>query len=185
MTRKTRQDKEVGINPHFDEAQAGNPLCNACGGDEVKKPRGRPVKVGVEKHIRITDGIMTDRINELMSAPQYGNFNKVINDALFYGLPVLYEKVFGDGLADVEFKESKKQASDGTDEEFNAIVIRLLREIVLNATINKSILSSLFNDRSYALEGTNTKRNFDSGIMSDTPEYLARYEIEGIKSLRR
>lgn len=185
MARKTRQDKEVGINPDFDGAQAGNPLCNACGGDEVKRARGRPVKVGVEKHIRITDGIMTDRINELMSTPQYGNFNKVINDALFYGLPVLYEKVFGNGLSDVEFTESKKQASGGTDEEFNAVVIRLLREVVLNATINKSILSSLFNERSYAIEGTKRKSNFDSGIMSDTPEYLARYEIEGIRSLRR
>lgn len=185
MTRKNRQDKEVGINPHFDGAQAGNPLCNACGGDEVKKPRGRPVKVGVEKHIRITDGIMTDRINELMSTPQYGNFNKVINDALFYGLPVLYEKVFGDGLADVEFSEKEANNSGAPDEEFNAVVIRLLREVVLNVTINKSILSSLFNERSYAIEGTKRKGNFDSGIMSDTPEYLARYEIEGIKSLRR
>ena len=26
-----QQDKEVGINPDFDEAEAGNPLCRACG----------------------------------------------------------------------------------------------------------------------------------------------------------
>ena len=26
-----KQDKEVGINPDFDEAEAGNPLCRACG----------------------------------------------------------------------------------------------------------------------------------------------------------
>lgn len=185
MTRKNRQDKEVGINPDFDDAQAGNPLCNACGGEVHKKPRGRPVKVGVEKHIRITDGIMAERINELIAAPQYGNFNKVINDALFYGLPVLYEKVFGDSLADIEFVEKEKTDSGTAEEEFNAVVIRLLREIVLNATINKSLLSSLFNDRSYELEGKSRKRNFDSGTMSDTPDYLSRYEIEGIKSLRR
>ena len=151
----------------------------------IKKPRGRPVKVGVEKHIRITDGIMTERINELIAVPQYGNFNKVINDALFYGLPVLYEKVFGDSLADTEFSEKEKTDGNATDEEFNAVVIRLLREIVLNATINKSILSSLFNERSYELEGKSRKSNFESGIMSDTPDYLSRYEVEGIKSLRR
>ena len=185
LTRKNRQDKEVGINPDFDGAEAGNPLCNACGEEVIKKPRGRPVKVGVEKHIRITDGIMTERINELIAVPQYGNFNKVINDALFYGLPVLYEKVFGDSLADTEFSEKEKTDGNATDEEFNAVVIRLLREIVLNATINKSILSSLFNERSYELEGKSRKSNFESGIMSDTPDYLSRYEVEGIKSLRR
>ena len=184
MTQKNRQDKEVGINPDFEGAQAGNPLCRACGTEEVKKPRGRPVKVGVEKHIRITDGIMADRINELMASPQYGNFNKVVTDALFYGLPILYEKVFVGKVEEVSFSEEKKTDA-ATDEEFHAIVVRLLREVVLNATINKSILSSLFNERSHALEGTSRKENFESGLMSDTPDYLSRYEIEGIRTLRR
>lgn len=46
MNNKRKQDKEVGINPDFDEAEAGNPLCHACGTEDVKKQRGRPVKIG-------------------------------------------------------------------------------------------------------------------------------------------
>ena len=30
MQKNRKQDKEVGINPDFDEAEAGNPLCHAC-----------------------------------------------------------------------------------------------------------------------------------------------------------
>ena len=67
-----QQDKEVGINPDFDEAEAGNPLCHACGTEEMKKQRGRPVKIGTEKHIRITDSDLTDKINLLMKIPGYG-----------------------------------------------------------------------------------------------------------------
>ena len=91
MKKNRKQDKEVGINPDFDEAEAGNPLCHACGAEDVKKQRGRPVKIGTEKHIRITDSDLTDKINLLMKIPGYGNFNKVINEALFYGLPILAE----------------------------------------------------------------------------------------------
>ena len=102
MQKKRKQDKEVGINPDFDEAEAGNPLCHACGTEEVKKQRGRPVKIGTEKHIRITDSDLTDKINLLMKIPGYGNFNKVINEALFYGLPILAEKICGDAVTQEE-----------------------------------------------------------------------------------
>ena len=50
-----QQDKAFGINPSATSAQAGDPLCSACGTGDGKRSRGRPVKVGVEKHIRITD----------------------------------------------------------------------------------------------------------------------------------
>ena len=58
--------------------------------------------------------------------------------------------------------------------------------MVLNATINKSILSSLFHD----LERINKALNVDSelyeqGLMSDTPDYLHDYEISGLKKMRR
>ena len=36
MQENCKQDKEVGINPDFDEAEAGNPLCPAGGTEEVK-----------------------------------------------------------------------------------------------------------------------------------------------------
>lgn len=55
--------------------------------------RGGSVKVGREKHIRITGSGMADMINELMACSEGGSFNQVNNEALFYGLPIQAEKV--------------------------------------------------------------------------------------------
>lgn len=50
----------------------------------------------------------------------------------------------------------------------------------------KSILSSLYHEKSEEIAKDRDRANrFDSGLMSDTPEYLERYEAEGIKKLRR
>lgn len=179
--------KEVGINPDFEEAQAGNPLCHACGAEEGKKPRGRPVKIGVEKHIRITDVSMTEMINALVNHPDGGNFNQVINEALFYGLPILYEKLYGGTVTEEEKISLVKPRKKGSkDEELNAVTVQLLRETVLNATINKSILSSIFN---FICEKCSDERDiikeFNTGLLADTPEYLVSFEAEGIKKLRR
>ena len=187
LQKNRKQDKEVGINPDFDEAEAGNPLCRACGTEEMKRSKGRPVKIGIEKHIRITDSELTDKINLLMKMPGYENFNKVINEALFYGLPILAEKICGDAVTQEERAALTTPRKIGSREEkFYAVVVQLLREAVLNVTINKSILSSLYHEKSEEIAKDRDRANrFDSGLMSDTPEYLERYEAEGIKKLRR
>ena len=187
MKKNRKQDKEVGINPDFDEAEAGNPLCRACGTEEMKRSKDWPVKIGIEKHIRITDSELTDKINLLMKMPGYENFNKVINEALFYGLPILAEKICGDAVTPEERAALTTPRKSGSREEkFYAVVVQLLREAVLNVTINKSILSSLYHEKSEEIAKDRDRANrFDSGLMSDTPEYLERYEAEGIKKLRR
>ena len=160
MNNKCKQVKEVGINPDFEAAEAGNPLCHACGAEEGKKPRGRPVKIGVEKQI---------------------------NEALFYGLPILYEKLYGGTVTEEEKISLVKPRKKGSkDEELNAVTVQLLRETVLNATINKSILSSIYNflSEKYASDRDLIK-DFNTGLLADTPEYLGSYEAEGIKRLRR
>lgn len=187
MTKNNKQDKEVGINPDFEGAQAGNPLCRADGTGEMKKLRGRPVTVGVEKYIRITDSDMADKINSLMQDGGYGNFNKVISDALFYGLPILREKLVGGVVTEEEqIALSKPRESGSREEEFYAVAIRLLREIALNGAINKSILSSLYNFI-YEITDPRSKeaKAFYGGIMSETPEYLEQFEAEGLKNLRK
>ncbi len=64
--------------------------------------------------------------------------------------------------------------------------MRLLKETVLNVTINKSILSTLYNVKDFELDGLKVdKRMFEDGLMSDTPDYLTDYEIHGLKSLRQ
>ena len=52
--------------------------------------------IGVEKHVRITNTDISDQIDRLMELPEYKSFNKVVNDALFYGLPKLTESIFGE-----------------------------------------------------------------------------------------
>ena len=126
-------------------------------------------------------------IDEIATHDGYNSFNKVINDALFYGLPILRDKVVG-GMVTEEEKENlvAPRKSGSTDEEFYATLTRLLSETVLNITINKSILSSLFNfiSENYPDEqGIIQKLN--NGRLADTPEYIEQFEAEGIKNLRK
>ena len=64
-------------------------------------------------------------------------------------------------------------------------VVKLLKEVIINATINKSLLSSLYHAQEAALNRkvlSGTK--FTEGRYSETPEYLADYEIQGLRELR-
>ena len=144
-------------------------------------------KIGVQRHIRIVDSEMNEQIDRLTQQPRYGSANKVINEALFYGLPILAEKICGEPVTQEERVALTMLRKSGSKEEnFYAVVVQLLREIVLNVTINKSILSSLYNEKSETLAGNRDRaKRFDNGLMGDTPAYLERYEAEGIKKLRR
>lgn len=143
-------------------------------------------KIGIQKHIRIEDTEIRSQIDKVMQLPEYKSFNKVVNDALFYGLPILYEKLFGEISAAKEEREPpSRRKKAGGDEEFYALVVRLLRETVLNVTINKSLLSSLFNAKVLEYEGLKVRGDFAQGLMCDTPDYLESYELDGIRSLRK
>ena len=144
-------------------------------------------KIGVQRHIRIADSEMNEQIDRLTKQPGYESANKVINEALFYGLPILAEKICGETVTQEERVALTMLRKSGSKEEnFYAVVVQLLREIVLNVTINKSILSSLYNEKSETLAGNRDRaKRFDNGLMGDTPAYLERYEAEGIKKLRR
>lgn len=144
-------------------------------------------KIGIQKHIRITDSDITEQIDRIMERPEYKSFSKVVNDALFYGLPILCEKLFGEvSLTEEVEPPSQRQSCDGLDEKSFNVLVKLLKETVLNVTINKSILSSLFHDlkqvnRVLQIDG----EQYEQGLMSDTPDYLYEYEVEGLKKMRR
>ena len=77
-----------------------------------------------------------------MQQPGYESANKVINDALYYSLPILSEKIYGNAVTEEErLALSKPRESGSRNEEVYAIVSRLLP--TLNAAINKTILSSI------------------------------------------
>ena len=154
---------------------------------EEMKVAAKREKIGVQRHIRIADSEMNAQIERLMEQPDYESANKVINAALFYGLPILAEKICGEPVTQEERVALTMLRKSGSKEEnFYAVVVQLLREIVLNVTINKSILSSLYNLMNDMLDPkSETTKQFESGLMGDTPAYLERYEAEGIKKLRR
>lgn len=50
-----------------------------------------------DRHIRIYDVIVLEQIDKIMEHPKYQkSFNKVINDALFYGVQQLYDYLYGE-----------------------------------------------------------------------------------------
>ena len=183
MKEKGKQDKDCATGtldpPERTEAQAGNPLC--FGGDRnISDNRAR-------RYIRITDTECWQMIDKISQDEKYKNsFNKIINDALFYGLPLLYEKLYGVAVLSAEESPlSERKISRLEDKQF-AVMIRLLKETVLNVTINKSILSSLFHGKCLEYKGGKVDaENFENGIISDTPDYLYDYEMDGLKKLRR
>lgn len=147
----------------------------------------KKAKIGVEKHIRITDEETNRQIDRVLELPEYKSFNQVVNDALFYGLPILCEKLFGEAvLSEETAPPSQRQSFGGLDEKSFNVLVRLMKETVLNVTINKSILSSLFHGKCLEYKGCKVDaENFESGVISDTPDYLNDYEISGLKKMRR
>lgn len=143
----------------------------------------------VRKFITITDIGLWEKIDEIMTLPQYQkSFNKVINEALFYGLDELHRKLFETVEEESEMQTIFKTVRriDGLNEDIFYQIVKLLKEVILNATINKSILCSLFEAKSLELcgEKVNAKK-FSDGAFRDTPDYLTAYELRALRDLRK
>ena len=148
----------------------------------------KEVDKAVDRHIRITDMYIMEQIDEIMEDSEYNSFSKVINDALFYGLPILRNKLYGEVTLDDEQPTPSRPQINGSmlDDELFDTIVKLMKETVINVTINKSILSSIYHD----LERVNKVLQLDNdlyekGLMSDTPDYLYEYELEWLKKLRQ
>ena len=63
---------------------------------EIKNLKEKRNYIGEEKHIRITDIEIGKQIERIMELPEYESFNKVITESLFYGVPMLCEKLLGE-----------------------------------------------------------------------------------------
>lgn len=140
------------------------------------------------RYIRIRDADMWAKIDKLMTLPKYSkSFNKVANDAMYYGLEILLKKNFE--TTEEEYANTgKKQIVrkiDGVNEAYFMEVVKLLKEVIINATINKSLLSSLYHAQEAALNRkVLSGAKFTEGRYSETPEYLTDYEIQGLRELR-
>jgi len=142
--------------------------------------------IGVEKHIRITDAEIGKQIEHIMELPEYKSFNKVITEALFYGVPMLCEKLFGEVNIDGSTPSIPTQRVNELEDKHFQVMIQLLKETVMNVVINKSILSSLFHAKEYDNKDLPIdNEQFSGGLMSDTPDYLYDFETNSLKKMRR
>lgn len=150
----------------------------------------KEVEKSVDRHIRIWDTESPKQIDKIMEYPEYKSFSKVINDALFIALPIMLNRLEGKEEVTLSIEQAEPykpilQAKLMSDEASD-IVIKLLREAVMNVVINKSILSSLY----HAIGNLNrqcgiSNELYEQGLMSDTPEYLEDFEMQQMKKLKQ
>ena len=138
----------------------------------------------VRKFISIYDVSIWEQIDKLMTLPQYEKtFNKVINDALFYGLPLLIKEAFGE----IDYEEEVKQYNSvhSREEEFYGQVVRLFKESIMNMNIIKAVVSSLFEAKRLELMHQPVSAEaFKTGCFQDTPEFANDYELRELRKIR-
>ena len=141
------------------------------------------------KYIRINDDEIWEYIKKIMELEPYRkSFNKVINDALKCGFPILYNSLFNIVEEKEENNTSIKMVRkiNGVDENYFSQITNLIKEVVLNVTINKSILCSLYGIKEIEIEGGKVDiKKIKKGAYRDTPDYLIDYEINGLNELRK
>lgn len=141
------------------------------------------------KFITIIDESKLEDIARLMEKDDYkDDFNKVINDAIDYGLPQLLKVAYGeieeDGLPSTQPQGYELLVND-FDSDKLAEILDLFEEVLLNATLNKSMVASLFNEKTKRLGGQTVKPDsFERGVLSATPPYLAEHERMVLNRIR-
>ena len=139
------------------------------------------------KFISISDMEKWEQIDELMSMPKYEkSFNKVINDALDYGLPLLLKAEKGE----VTYESEKEKYDEKQVEMYYRLdelimeIVGLVEEVVLSETMCKSMVCSLFNEKVQELgKETINGRKLKEGYFRDIPEYLESYERRSLREL--
>lgn len=142
-------------------------------------------------YFRLRDEENWQMIDRLMTLPHYANNRaSLLNNALSYGLPKLIEAEFGektlnaDSCEQAAEKPSVQKVIEYVHDERIDEVVRLLQEVVMNTTISKSLVCSLFNAKSAEMNGTPlSAKKFDGGAMRDTPSYMTKYEVDMLNEM--
>lgn len=146
----------------------------------------------VRKFITVTDDLKWEYIDRLMQLDKYKkSFNKVINDALDYGLPLLLKSEFGEIEDEATPEEShakveSQRVIERVADESLVEITDLLEEILMNTKLSKSMLASLFNERAKNLYGYSVRPElFDMGYLQDTPMYLSESEQTALNNIKK
>lgn len=149
----------------------------------------------IKQTIRIWDADAAEKLDRIQALPQYKSFNKVINDVVDRGLPILYKELFG-GEEEPEEEweppafpeELTQQPPMCPDREFCWTATLLLKEINLNELLNKQMLSGIFRFLALIAEGTTGEefvKLLVAGKLGLTPDCLAKQEAEGLKAISK
>ena len=138
------------------------------------------------KFINIADMSLWEYIDKIMEHPDYDkSFNKVINSALLFGLPILYKRLFD--TVEIDGEETPVSVpNEYNSDAYYFQMVRLMKEMIANEVITKSLVCSLFNERAMMLDdGISDADSFVRGYYQDTPDYLKREEIRMLKDIGR
>lgn len=136
------------------------------------------------QYISVKDVELLEQIEKLL--PHYTTFNKLLNDALRLGLPKLLEEKENVKIT----LEGKPKAGDTANtvmpesyESDNRELKSLLSEIVINTSLNKSMLSGLFNVKESEIANPTVRKKFSEGLLNNTPDCLFDTEIDMLKEI--
>lgn len=137
------------------------------------------------KFVTITDMNMWSMIEDIMTVKGYKSFNKVINDALIYGLPELHKRLFDKVEIDGEEKNFEIPKGYGS-EVMTFQIIRLLKECIANDLTIKSLISSMFNVSVETLKGNMVSaERFEKGSYAFTPQFIIPQEVKMLKEANK
>lgn len=134
------------------------------------------------QYISVNNVDMLAMIEKLL--PYYKSFNQLANDALQFGLPKLLESKLDNAVRLDEEQRLQAIEVKTVPDERVAEMIPLLQEIIMNTSISKAVVCSLFNAKSAELKGRPlSAEKFDSGAMRDTPTCLTKYEVDMLNAI--
>ena len=148
------------------------------------------------RYIRILDEDKWEQIDKLQTIQKYKNsFNKIINEALDYGLPMLIKAEFGYIDEEGDYTPEEPMSTQYPQKEIDMYyrldelleeIIFLIEEVFLNVTINKAVICSLFNAKIKEVNGKPIPpKSFVCGDYRDTPEFMEKYELRYLKDLEK
>lgn len=162
-----------------------------------------------EKKVRITNGDVLNKIEYIKKfSPKYKTFNTIINRALEYGAPLLYDECFVTGkpiepdpipeeqtvntsdeavLAALDDLMQKKDTETQIDLSVRLLVkIEILLQKMQNMNfLNNRMLCSLFTEKQQTLlEEPVDGVAFKLGLMAGTPDFLKGQERKNAERLK-
>ena len=139
-------------------------------------------------YFQIFDESLWQMIDKLMTLPHYANSRtSLLNNALAYGLPKLIDAEFGEVKLEEEPPSQREMDVARIERAIDVrtdLLARLLQEVIMNTTISKSLVCSLFNAKNAELNDKPLSgKRFDEGGLRYTPNCMEQYEINRLNGM--